>query len=426
MVEDCDAAKYLSICILLPLQNVPANYFGWPGTMGAAASHCIMCSNMQFILKKCGAYKCQSVLYLNAQLKSILMNRRYNYNAILYCLFVCSLLLAATPSCNKRSSLSKSNTTAPDTLTYQNPVFNHDFPDPNLVDGRDGFFYAYSTNSNWTRDSMGGPFTIPVLRSKNLVNWTYVGDALRKKPDWKTEGGIWAPDASFYNNTYYLYYSFSTWGDADPGVGVATSSSAAGPFTDHGKLFLSKEIGVPNSIDPVVYEDGGIPYLIWGSFHGIYAVQLSSDGLKILGEKFRIAGDHYEGSFIYRKNGYYYYFGSTGTCCEGATSTYQVKVARATNFKGPYIDKTGKPLLDNGGTMILQKNPGTEGFTGPGHNGDIIEDNRGQTWMVYHAFDKKQPTRRVMLLDQVRWVDGWPEIEQSVPGLQRQAGPALP
>src|SRR5919112_930486 len=70
------------------------------------------------------------------------------------------------------------------------------------------------------------------------------------QPAWKSEGGIWAPDATFYNDTYFLYYSFSTWGDKDPGIGVATSKKPEGPFTDHGKLFLSKEIGVDNSIDP--------------------------------------------------------------------------------------------------------------------------------------------------------------------------------
>ncbi len=64
--------------------------------------------------------------------------------------------------------------------------------------------------------------------------------------------------------------------------------------------------------------------------------------------------------FIYKKEGYYYYLGSTGTCCEGEKSTYQVKVARSATFKGPYIDKEGKPLLENGGTLLLQKDAGTE------------------------------------------------------------------
>ncbi|MDQ3292032.1 MAG: family 43 glycosylhydrolase, partial [Bacteroidota bacterium] len=88
--------------------------------------------------------------------------------------------------------------------TYQNPVFNHDFPDPNLVQGPDGYYYAYSTQADWRRDNFGGPFVIPILRSKDLVNWEVVGPALAKKPDWKEQGGIWAPDAVYYKGKYYL------------------------------------------------------------------------------------------------------------------------------------------------------------------------------------------------------------------------------
>ncbi len=309
--------------------------------------------------------------------------------------------------------------------TYQNPVFNHDFPDPNLVKGTDGYYYAYSTQANWSSENFGGPYTIPIIRSKNLVEWKVVGDALLKKPDWKLAGGIWAPDATFHNNMYYLYYSFSTWGDPNPGIGVSTSDKPEGPFRDYGKLFLSKEVDVDNSIDPVFFEDGGKPYLVWGSFHGVYGIGLPPDGLHTQGQKFQIAGSDYEGSFIYKRDNYYYYFGSSGTCCEGAASTYHINVGRSASFKGPYLDKDGKPLLENGGTLLLQKNPGNEGFLGPGHNGDIVEDDAGQTWMVYHAFDKKNPTRRVMLLDKITWNNGWPEIENKQPTYESEAAPVL-
>lgn len=121
-------------------------------------------------------------------------------------------LLFAFVSCKVEKSLAQH----PDVASYQNPVFNHDFPDPNLVKGSDGYFYAYSTQVNWSNDNFGTAYTTPILRSKNLVDWKFVGAALPIKPDWKTEGGIWAPDASFYNNKYYLYYSFSIWGDPNP------------------------------------------------------------------------------------------------------------------------------------------------------------------------------------------------------------------
>ena len=102
------------------------------------------------------------------------------------------------------------DTTGKNTITYQNPVFNHDFPDPNLVQAKDGYYYAYSTQASWKKEGFGGAYVIPILRSKNLVQWEVVGDALQKKPDWKSEGGIWAPDAGYYNGNYFLFYSFST------------------------------------------------------------------------------------------------------------------------------------------------------------------------------------------------------------------------
>ncbi len=228
----------------------------------------------------------------------------------------------------------------------------------------------------------------------------------------------------FYKGKYYLYYSFSTWGDPNPGIGVATSNKPEGPFTDHGKLFLSKEIGVDNSIDAFFFEDKGVPYLIWGSFHGIYGVELSGDGMQIKGEKFQLAGTAYEASYIHKKGNYYYYLGSTGTCCEGEKSTYQVKVGRSKKFKGPYWDKDKKLLLENGGTPLLQKNTGAIGFVGPGHNGDLVQDKAGQTWMLYHGFKKDNPgTGRVMLLDKIKWQRKWPVIQTAQPSVTPQNGP---
>ena len=312
--------------------------------------------------------------------------------------------------------------------TYQNPVFSHDFPDPNLVKAADGFFYAYSTQANWKRDTLAdSAHIIPILRSKDLMNWTYVGDALKSKPTWKEKGGIWAPDVTLYKGKYYLYYSYSTWGDPNPGVGFAISSKPEGPFADKGKLFVSKELGVDNSIDPFLEVDDKKLYLVWGSFHGIYGVPLSDDGSKITGDTFRIAGSQYEGSFIYKRGSEYFYFGSTGSCCEGAKSTYRVLVGKASSFKGPYFDKSGKSLLESGGTLLLQGNKGSEGFIGPGHNGDIFSDKNGDTWMLYHAFSKEagKDYKRMMLLDKIEWIDGWPTMINNEASFTPHKGPVF-
>lgn len=342
------------------------------------------------------------------------------------------LIFMAFFSCKSNKMISGSSRKNIENTTYKNPVWNHDFPDPNLVKSPDGYFYAYSTQVNLNEDGMGR-YVVPILRSKDLVNWTLVGDAFNSKPDWKRDGGsIWAPDVTYYKGRYIMFYSYSFWDDPNPGIGMAVSDSPQGTFKDLGKLFLSKEVGVDNSIDPFLMIDKDKPYLIWGSFHGIYGIPLSEDATELAGRKFKIADNHYEGSYIYKHGKYYYYFGSKGSCCNGAASTYRVEVGRSLSMKGPYVDKEGRQLLHGGGSLLLSANSGETGFLGPGHNGDIEKDDRGQTWIVYHAIDKSQPahkngkgTRRVMLLDKVIWKDGWPEIENNQPSVTPRPAPVF-
>jgi arabinan endo-1,5-alpha-L-arabinosidase len=115
----------------------------------------------------------------------------------------------------------------------------------------------------------------------------------------------------------------SVWGDADPGIGVATAEDPAGPFTDEGPLLTSREIGVPNSIDPSVFASAdGAHHLVWGSLDG---------------EPTRIAGDAWEAVKIEERDGVYWLFGSLGSCCEGMASTYRIAVGRADELTGPYV-----------------------------------------------------------------------------------------
>src|SRR5690606_30372219 len=229
---------------------------------------------------------------------------------------------------------------------------------------------------------------------------------------------------------------YSTWGDANPGVGLATASSPAGPYADRGKLFTSQEIGVPNSIDPFFYEEDGQKYLFWGSFssaatQGTYGVPLSADGRSVpdLTKKFRIAAGDWEAVMIHKRDGHYYFFGSKGSCCEGANSQYRVLVARATSLQGPYLDKSGADVRERGkGTLLLQ---GNEVVAGPGHNARLVTDDEGTDWLLYHGILRNQGTvssgasRRTLMLDKVTWKDGWPEIAGGSPSTTRQKGPVF-
>lgn len=292
---------------------------------------------------------------------------------------------------------------------YSNPIIPKSLPDPTVIRSPEGTFYLYATEN--TRN-------VPVYRSDNLIDWEFVGTAFNDstRPQWNPKGNIWAPDINIIDDRYVLYYSKSEWGgEWTCGIGVATSDSPEGPFTDHGALFISKDIGVQNSIDPFFISDNGRNYLFWGSFHGIYGIELSADGLSLApgASPRQIAGNFMEGTYIHRRGPYYYLFGSTGSCCEGNRSTYRVTVGRSENLFGPYADREGRQLLDDNFEVILE---GSDFVAGPGHNAEIITDDTGRDWFIYHGYLRERPRggRRVFM-DPVEWTDGWPRIASGQP-----------
>jgi arabinan endo-1,5-alpha-L-arabinosidase len=293
--------------------------------------------------------------------------------------------------------------------TYRNPVVNYSLPDPTVFKSNDGYFYAYSTED--IRN-------IPIHRSKDLVHWNFVGTAFTDstRPKFVLNGGLWAPDIHYINGKYVLYYAMSTWGGINQcGIGVFVSDSPKGPFTDKGPLFQSYNIGVLNSIDEFYIEDNGKKYMIWGSFNGIYCIELADDGLSVKADakKVQISGTATEGSYVHKRGKYYYLFGSTGTCCEGANSTYEVVVGRSENLFGPYVDKNEELMMENHYEVVLH---GNNVWAGPGHNAEFMTDDEGNDWMLYHSYIKNDPNAgRVLMLDKVHWVNGWPVITGTVP-----------
>ena len=303
--------------------------------------------------------------------------------------------------------------------TYTNPVINRDAPDPTVIRAEDGMFYAYST---W-RDR-----NIPVYKSSDMVNWEYLGGVFAEGevPQFVPKAAIWAPDINYIEGKYVLYFSMSTWGgEWDACIGRAVSDSPTGPFRDAKMLFQGKHIGVQNCIDPVIYQEDGRKYLVWGSFHGIYLTELTEDGLEVddIHNLTRIAGSAYEGTYIHKRGNYYYLFASTGSCCEGLKSTYQTVVGRSKSLYGPYVDKQGRPMLDNHHEILLS---GDDNVKGTGHDSQIITDDKGQDWIFYHAYDVKNPNAgRKMYMDRVTWVNGWPQIGENGHAVMSGAAPYI-
>ncbi len=294
---------------------------------------------------------------------------------------------------------------------YTNPVVAYSLPDPTILQENDQFYLMATEDIH----------NVPILRSTDLIHWTEIGTAFTEatRPTFEPGGGIWAPDINKIGKKYVMYYSMSKWGgEWTCGIGVASADKPEGPYTDHGMLFRSNGIGVQNCIDPCFIHEKNKNFLFFGSFHGIYFVELSNDGLSVLpGETpLQVAGNAYEGTYIHKRGNYYYMFASIGTCCEGTRSTYTTVVARSENLFGPYVDKQGNRMMDNNHEVLIHKNTM---FVGTGHNSEIVTDKKGNDWIFYHAFEANNAKKgRVLMMDRIIWEDGWPKVEGSVPALQ--------
>lgn len=302
--------------------------------------------------------------------------------------------------------------TKPQEELYYNPVIHESLPDPTVLRTDNGSFYLYATEDD---------YNVPIYKSDDLVNWKKVGNVFngQTRPTFVKDGGIWAPDINKVGDSYVIYFSMSTWGgEWDCGIGCAKAESPEGPFGEGKKLFTSKEVGVQNSIDQFYIEDNGHKYLFWGSFHGIYGAELSDDGMSMKGDakesKIKIADNFMEATYIHKRGKYYYLIGSNGSCCEGDNSTYRLVCGRAENLFGPYVDKSGRRMLDGFYEVLLK---GNSKVAGPGHNAEIIADDEGNDWIVYHGFVKgKSDEGRQTFLDQLLWTDDeWPYIETASP-----------
>ena len=331
-------------------------------------------------------------------------------------LFLYPVLLAMQSICYS----SNPDTEPAPTDVYRNPVIAADAPDPSIIRADDGSYYLYATGHGYS-----------IFRSEDLVAWERIGSAFSDET-WPAairndrRGDLWAPEIRIIRGKYVLFFSM-WWGDVGTydghSVAYAVADSPAGPFEFRGQIINSDPdyppyYGTAHSIDQFYLEDGGKPYLFWGSFRGIYAAELDiDDELNIAVKKetlAQVAGGAYEGSCVYKRGGYYYLFASDGDWTGGMSSTYRTVVGRSKSLFGPYVDKQGRRMLDNCHEVLIS---GDDRFAGTGHNSNIIEDDKGQTWMFYHAYDSAVPDKgRQTMLDRVQWDEqGWPSVYDGHP-----------
>ena len=282
---------------------------------------------------------------------------------------------------------------------------------------------------------------IAVFSSRDMKHWKQEKPVFDKAPGWVITaipgfaGHIWAPDISFHNGQYYLYYAVSAFGKNTSCIGVATNKTldaSSGDFkwTDHGKVIQS----VPgrdmwNAIDPnLILDENKTPWLAFGSFwNGMKLVKLNSDLTApaqpeiwyTLASRKRdfilpdsVAGDAaIEAPFIYKHENYYYLFVSFDYCCRGEKSTYRMMVGRSDKVYGPYVDRDGVPMNLGGGSLVLE---GNRNWYGVGHN--AVAGFNGSDYLVYHAYDAGDNGRSKLQIEKIAWLNGWPYVGRR-PGL---------
>jgi arabinan endo-1,5-alpha-L-arabinosidase len=353
------------------------------------------------------------------------------------------LLAAALSACAPPAANAPAGgTSAAGGATYTNPVLDVDFPDPTVIRAPDGMFYAYATQGE--RD--GAPVNIQVARSRDLAAWERIGDALPAKPRWASQTqDFWAPHVSEHGGTYYLYYSAkpdAALSDTTRGLclAVATATRPEGPFTDRGEP-LQCGSGFVN-IDPMAFDDPrtGKRLLYWGSGFGPIKVQeLAPNRVSFAPGSRPVDLVHtvptsdstdyqrlVEGAWVTYRAPWYYLFYSGDNCC-GPRAHYAAMVARSRSATGPF--QTLAQATGAANSAILERGGH---WNAPGHN-SVITDDAGTDWIVYHAVDTRRPrskptddvnTRRVMLIDRLRYVDGWPRLDRG-PSAEARPGPAL-
>jgi beta-xylosidase len=280
--------------------------------------------------------------------------------------------------------------------TYKNPVIDADYSDPDVI--RVGEDY-YLTASSF--DAVPG---LPILHSRDLVNWTIIGHALERQPPFahyaaaQHGNGVWAPAIRYHNGEYYIYYP-----DPDFGIYVTRARRPEGPWS--APVVVEAGRGL---IDPCpLWDDDGKAYLVHayaGSRAGIKSIlvvkELNAEGTAVTTEGRLVYDGHatdptVEGPKFYKRNGYYYIFAPAG----GVSTGWQLAL-RSRNVYGPYERKI---VMDQGGSPI----------NGP-HQGAWVTTPSGEDWFLH--FQDKGAYGRVVHLQPMKWVRDWPVIGRDPDG----------
>ncbi|MBO1752124.1 arabinan endo-1,5-alpha-L-arabinosidase [Actinotalea sp. BY-33] len=280
-------------------------------------------------------------------------------------------------------------------------------------------YYVASTGILQSPEDPGG---IYLRRSVGSLVGPWESLGALPVPEWALEydsNHLWAPDIVRTGDTFWMYYAVSQLGTQNSAIGVMSTTTPAdlASWQDHGPVFTSEPGDPYNAIDPQVLKDRGTWYLAFGSWwEGIHLVELT-DMTSVTGEPVQLAevtgAPSLEAPTIVVRQGSYYLFTSRGFI---VSDSYHVQVGRSTSLTGPYVDRDGVPLLEGGGTVVLE----TEGGAG---GQDVIKD-RGRYYMVNHVYEWEPDLQIRLQICELQWDEGWPQIpEDDGPTTPGRKGP---
>ena len=295
--------------------------------------------------------------------------------------------------------------------SFQNPVLRRDFPDPFVL--KEGeTYYAYATNAAGAN--------VQVAQSSDLVKWKVLTDAMPAAGTWTKLGGsfIWAPEVMKIGDKYVLYYTARDKASDRQCVGVAVADKPEGKFKDSSDKPFVCQAEEGGTIDAAPFRDGDKLYLYYKNDGNccsmptyLYVQELAPDGLSLVGEPTRlVSNDHaWEGRVVeaptmWKQNDKYYLFFSANNY---AGIEYSVGYANCESAVGPCEDAPENPIL---ASRMTQKPL----VIGPGHQ-TIIEDDDGETWLVYHVWEVTSAgtrgSSRFMWIDKLDWAEGKPVVK---------------
>lgn len=260
---------------------------------------------------------------------------------------------------------------------------------------------------------VSGGASVVVRTSSDLANVEAATQIFQERPSWIAEQvpestGIWSPELAYFGGLYHLYYAVSTIGSAHSCIGHATSDllDVASQWLDTGPVICTQADDDFNAIDPnVLQTSDGQVWLAFGSYlSGIKLAQLDATGAQTVSNLRSIAarpddGGALQAAALAQHGAFHYLFVSFG-----ADDSHRLMVGRASAIEGPYVDRTGRALLEGGGAPLFEP---SARFLGAGSNDIFFIGER--SYNIFHAYDAEDGGRAKLRLASIVWdAEGWP------------------